>query len=149
MDPISLTAAVASLTFTCAKVTKCIHAVKSTYEVVPVTIIAMIAECATVSASLNQIQSLALSNPVALSSRMSPDGSLTKNFDDALTGCMITLTVIEDELEGMVEGDQGAGTVGFKARAKFVWNEAAMDALLRQLRGQQTAIGLLVAVLQT
>ncbi|KAI9770156.1 MAG: hypothetical protein M1840_003606 [Geoglossum simile] len=149
MDPVSLTAAVAPLTFTCAKIIKCFHAVKSTYQTAPVTVITMIAECATVSASLNQIQSLALNDPVALSSRMSPAGSLTKNFDDALTGCMLTLSVIEDELEGMVEGDLGAGTVGFKAKAKFIWNEAAMEALLRQLRGQQTAIGLLVAVLQT
>jgi hypothetical protein len=149
MDPVSLTAGVASLTFTCAKVIKCFHAIKSTYQTAPVTIIAMTAECASVSASLNQIQGLVLSNPVALSSRMSPASSLTKNFDDALTACMLTLSVIEDELEGMVEGDQGTGTLGFKAKAKFLWNEAVMAALLQQLRGQQTAIGLLVAVLQT
>jgi hypothetical protein len=149
MDPVSLTAAVATLSFTCAKVTKCFHALKASFRIAPVTIISMITECTTICTALSQIQSLVLKDPVALSSRMTPYSSLTTSFDDALTGCMLTLSVIEDELGGMVEGERGAGTIGFRAKVNFVWNEDTMVALLQQIRGQQVAMGLLIAVLQT
>ena len=142
MDPVSIIAAVTSLTFTCAKVIKGFQTVWATYRNAPATVISMITECATISAALSQIQILVLKDPVALSSRATPMNALDTNFDDALTGCMITLSLIEDEVERV-------GKAGFKAKAKFVWNEDTLAALLDQIRRQHHALSLLVVVLQT
>jgi hypothetical protein len=149
MDPLSITAAVASLIFTCAKVTKCFQAVKSTYSSAPTTITSMTSECAVISTALSQIQSLVLKDPIILSSHLSSQNSLQTCFENVLTGCTLTMSVIEEEIGKLIEGEQGMGTVGFKAKVKFIWKEDMMVDLLQQIRGQQSALSLLTTVLQT
>ncbi|KAI9780330.1 MAG: hypothetical protein M1839_006753 [Geoglossum umbratile] len=149
MDLLSITTATVSLTFTFAKITKCFLVIRDTHKSASITVTAMIAECNMISTSLSQIPSLVLKNPVALSSRLALQSNLVASFEDSLIACQLTLSVIEGELEYVVGGEQGVGSLGFKARAKFVWKEYTMITLLGQLRGQQAAIGVLVSILQT
>ena len=149
MDPLSISLAVASLTFSFAKVTKCLFAIKDTYKNVPITVVSMIAECNTINLAFTHLQSLVQKNPVALSSSFISQDTLSKTFDDALTGCMFTSSAIERELKNLVEGEEGLGSIGFRARVGFIWDEDTMNHLLQHLRGQHTAVSTLVTLLQT
>ncbi len=145
MDPLSVTVATASLTISVAKISQFLAKVKGSYDQAPMTVAAMMAECKTISTALTHLQTLTLEKPVALSSNLASPGTLMTSFDNALIGCMEVLSVIECELNKLVED---SGTMGFGARVRVLWNEETMSRLLQHLRGQHTAIGTLVSLLQ-
>jgi hypothetical protein len=73
---------------------------------------------------------------------------LLATFDTALVGCMVIVSCIEDEIKSMKIEEPGQGSLSVKQKVKAVWNEENIKELVGQLRGQQTALGLLMQTIQ-
>lgn len=104
---------------------------------------AIYSESTIISASLGHIQSLVLKSPDAISSSLQSRPELDSAFDTALTGCMLVFSVLDDEIQRLNQNPNDP-----KRRMVYLWKEDTMKELLQQLRGQQTALTLLVQALQ-
>jgi len=149
MDPLSILGLVGSLVPMCVKITKSLNDVKSKYSQSNATISAIICECSVIATALTHIEKLAKQDPRALASRLDPNTSqLGSSFELALNGCSITLIVLNDEIQKMI-GSEKTGFLSWKSKAKYLWNEEGMKDMLTTIRGQQSALHLLVTAIQT
>lgn len=148
MDPISITAAVLSITATSLKVARGLNYIREKYKHAQLTISAISTEATVVSASLSRMQGLILRDADDITGQLQDGSELTKIFDCALTGCSVVLDVIDDEIQKLVEASNGEEETGWSARCRLIWNEDLMRDLLVQLRGQQTALTLLLQGIQ-
>lgn len=151
MDPFTISMAVAPLILSSAKLTMIISAVKDSYKNAPTTLIATSTECRVMHMTLSKIQGLVYRNESALSSRLTAQKPLREAFDDALTGCRMTLAALNLELDKLVEPKTAMRTTefGFQAKARLVWKEAIMKQLLDQTRGQMTSLHYLIQFLES
>ena len=151
MDPFTISTAVAPLILSSAKLTMLISAVKSSYTNAPVTLIATSAECRVMHMTLSKIQGLVYKSDSDLSLRLTTQKPLREAFDDALSGCRMTLAALDFELEKLVEPKLGTQTTGFGFRAKvrLVWKEDIMKQLLDQTRSQMTSLQYLIQFLES
>ena len=69
-------------------------------------------------------------------------------LDVALTGCMVIFSCLESELQKIVAGVPDPSQMRWRSKARMMWNEHRLSELLNALRGQQTAINLLIQLLQ-
>lgn len=104
---------------------------------------AMYSERKVISASLGHIQSLILTNPEILRSNLQSRPDLENILDSALTGCILVFSVLDDEVQTLHRNVTYIGT-----RVAQLWEEGTMTDLLTQIRGQQTALSLLIQALQ-
>jgi Fungal N-terminal domain of STAND proteins len=148
MDPLSITAGVASLVGTCVKTVRSLKAAVDTYKLASLTISAITSECSVISATLSQIQDLFLQNPDTLASKLGSQSQLHAAFETTLTGCSVTLAALDDELQKLTEGQGATGESSRRARLKYVWNENTMKELLQHLHGHHGGINLLLTALQ-
>jgi len=147
MDPLSLTANIITLTATCLKTTKALSDLRSRYKHAQATISGLSTESTLICAALSQIQSVFLQRSDAIATQLRSRSQLFTTFDTALTGCSVVFAVLDDELQLLLRyGDNHE--IGWVEKAKLLWKEDSMIESLRQLRGQQTAINLLLQVLQ-
>jgi hypothetical protein len=94
-----------------------------------------------IAASLSQVQNLLHQDT------LQSKPQLLETFDRALTGCRVVYGCLEEEVrELVVKAD--ADDLKFKDRAKFLWKEDTFKELLTQIRGQQSALSLLIQGLQ-
>ena len=94
-----------------------------------------------IAASLSQVQNLLQHDAL----REKPQ--LLETFDRALTGCRVVYGCLEEEVRELrikAENDE----LKFKDRARFLWKEDTFKELLTQIRGQQSALSLLIQGLQ-
>ena len=96
-----------------------------------------------ISASLGHIEGLISKDPEAVQSTLIFRPELERTFDQGLAGCVLVLSILDDEAQKLYDGADSA--VG---RAKYVWKEQTMNELLQQISGQQTALSLLIQALQ-
>lgn len=103
-----------------------------------------------ISASLAQIQMLLLQRPDLADAWKSHQAHLPMVLDQALTGCMVIFSCLDIEIQRLTGGDPGARPNGIqrRQRARMVWNESHLNDLLSSIRGQQTAITLVIQLLQ-
>lgn len=148
MDPISITGTVLSITARCLTTAKALYDLRGKYKSAQTTISAICSECTVISASLTRIRSLVVQNTDVLSTQLSFRPELGTAFDTALTGCMVVFRVLDDEVKKLTSGGDGTAKLGFKVKARYLWDEETMKELLQQIRGQQTAISLLIQALQ-
>lgn len=94
-----------------------------------------------IAASLSQVQNL-LQHDALLSKPQ-----LLETFDRALTGCRVVYGCLEEEVRDLVTKTEN-DDLGFKDRARFLWREDTFKELLTQIRGQQSALSLLIQGLQ-
>lgn len=94
-----------------------------------------------IAASLSQVQNLLQYD--ALQSKP----QLLETFDRALTGCRVVYGCLEEEVRELVLKSQNED-LKFKDKAKFLWKEETFKELLQQIRGQQSALSLLIQGLQ-
>jgi hypothetical protein len=94
-----------------------------------------------IAASLSQVQNLLHHD--ALQNKP----QLLETFDRALTGCRVVYGCLEEEVRDLVVKAE-ADELKFKDRAKFLWKEDTFKELLTQIRGQQSALSLLIQGLQ-
>lgn len=149
MDPLSILGLVGTLVPMCVKITKSLNDVKTKYSQSNATVSAIITECSVIATALTHIENIAKQDPKGLASRLDPSTSqLGSSFELALNGCSITLLVLNDEVQKIV-GPEKAGFLSWKSKAKYMWNEESMKDLLATIRGQQSALHLLVTAIQT
>ncbi|MCJ1346152.1 hypothetical protein MMC31_004366, partial [Peltigera leucophlebia] len=151
MDPFTISLAVAPLILSSAKLIKLASAVKDSHKTAPTTLIATLTECRVIHMTLSKIQGLVYKNESDLSSRLAAQKPLREAFDDALTGCRMTLAALNLEMDKLVEPERGTQTTGFgfRAKAKLVWKESIMKQLLDQTRGQMTSLQYLIQFLES
>ncbi len=142
-----------STTKLCLSTTKSLYDLRGKYKDAPLIIVSICSETSVISASLAQIQSLLLqrqhtADPV----RPQPElpALLLDVLDQALIGCKVVLSCLDLEMRPILEGEPGSSppAAGWRARARLVWNENKLSELLGALRGQQTAIGLVIQLFQ-
>ena len=148
MDPLSITAVVASITAHCLTTAKTLTELKNKYREAEMTIAAMCSETTVISASLAYIQNLLLRNPDVMATHLQSRPELQSTLDTALTGCVVVFSVLKDELEKLTASGNDGRELVWAAKAKYLWNEGMMKDLLQQIRGQQTAFILLIQMLQ-
>lgn len=118
-----------------------LYDLRSRYKDASVLITAIYSESMVIAASLSQVQNLLLHD--ALQSKP----QLLETFDCALTGCRVVYGCLEEEVRDLVVKAE-ADKLKFKDRAKFLWKEDTFKELLTQIRGQQSALSLLIQGLQ-
>ncbi|KAK2756183.1 hypothetical protein FQN54_005591 [Arachnomyces sp. PD_36] len=146
MDPLSITTSVASLLVACSQVVRIATDIRGKYKTASLTISSIATECGTVTTALSHLQVLAITRPEPF------DSNTTNMFECVMTGCKLTLSVLEEYVTELSEGATDMSTpvpMTVKSKAKVVWNEPEMKELLQQLRGHQSSLTLLLTVLQS
>jgi hypothetical protein len=69
-------------------------------------------------------------------------------LDVALTGCMVLFSCLDTEIQRIVAGTPDPAQIRWRSKLRMMWNEQKLNELLNALRGQQTAINLLIQLLQ-
>lgn len=143
--------AVASLVLSSTKLAMLISAVRDSYQNAPTTLTATLTECKIIHIALFKIQELIYQSESDLSSRLKAQAPLREAFDGALTGCRMTLSVLNFELDKLVEPkkDTNSVEIGFQVKARLVWKEDIMKQLLDQTRGQMSSLRHLIEILES
>ncbi|KAH8695832.1 hypothetical protein GQ44DRAFT_779701 [Phaeosphaeriaceae sp. PMI808] len=139
MDPVSLTAAVASLVINAAKSVATLKNLCDAYSEAESTIQSICTQTTVVSTSLTHLQMILLQNPDTIKEELLPV------LDIAVTGCTVIFSCLEREVSTLPT----AHAPGFLERIKLLWNQKQMDTFLQHFHGQQTALTMLLQLLQT
>jgi hypothetical protein len=111
-------------------------------------ITAICSESTVISASLAQIQSLLLQRQ-DLSRVWASRTELPAVLDQAVTGCMLIFSCLDAEIQRITGGStQNAALRRWRPRLRMMWSESQLNDLLSSIRGQQTAMTLLIQLLQ-
>lgn len=154
MDPFTISAAVAPLVVSSVKLAMVVNAIKTSYQNAPITLISASTESNLMHACLCKIQGLVYRNEGHLSAQLRSQKHLTEAFDQSLSGCRMTLDALNCEVIKLVEPNQNGDKVGrfemgFRAKARLVWNEDVMKRLLDHTRGQINSLECLISILET
>src|SRR5436190_4339003 len=115
MDPISLIGLAAGLIPMCAKVGKSLNDARSKYVASSMTVSAIVSECTVIAAALSQLEQVARNDPQGLSLRLDPrDSQLGISFELALSGCSLTLTALNEEIDKLT-GKESTRLLGWKS----------------------------------
>jgi hypothetical protein len=125
----------------CIKSAKELYDLRSRYKDASVLITAIYSESMVIAASLSQVQNLLQHD--ALQNKP----QLLETFDRALTGCRVVYGCLEEEVQELAAKAEDDHLTR-KDRAKFLWKEDTFKELLTQIRGQQSALSLLIQGLQ-
>ena len=148
MDVFSAVAACASLATNLVRSGRALATLYEKCRDAPHSIVMMQTECTVLAAALAQLES-AMSGSRA-SQWSSCPSSVVEAMDLSLTGCALTLSILEKEISKLTNVI-GASTsaMGKSDRVKYVWKEESMTELLQQLRGQTSALTLLLKALDS
>jgi hypothetical protein len=146
MDPLSITVSVSSLLMVAAKVVKSISDVRDRYKDAAFMLASIASEVAVIHASLAHLQNSMLADVQTLASRLTPQ--ITSIFDTGLLGCALALSVLDDEVQGLVQGADLTEGVSAKKKMQYALDPDRLKELLTQIRGQQIAITLLLTTFQ-
>ena len=136
MDPLSITAAVITLTTRCTATAFELHRAFNHYDNAPQTIAALEEETELLKASLNQVQ-----KALQKHSEASRTADLEDIFTIAVKGSRATLLCLEEEFENLKERSD------WRARIITLWKEDTMKELLEQLQRKKISIILLIQCL--
>lgn len=100
-----------------------------------------------INAALSQLQSLLFKDGKGVVLRLNERSDLYGTFDIALTGCRMLFSCLEMEIADLKVAVSANGTLESKDRKKVAWKEDTMVEILGQLRGQATALNLLLQAL--
>ncbi|KAF2128514.1 hypothetical protein P153DRAFT_376644 [Dothidotthia symphoricarpi CBS 119687] len=141
MEPVSALFGVMAAIPQCIQSAKSLYDLRSRYKDASILITAIYSESMVIAASLSQVQNLLQHD--ALQNKP----QLLETFDRALTGCRVVYGCLEEEVRDLVVKAE-EDDLKFKDRAKFLWKEDTFKELLQQIRGQQSALSLLIQGLQ-
>ena len=110
-------------------------------------IVAICSESTVISASLAQIQSLLLQRQ-DLAEVWKSRTQLPVVLDQALTGIMVIFSCLDAEVQRITAGTSDPGRLRWRPRLLMLWRESHLNDLLGSIRGQQTAMTLLIQLLQ-
>ncbi|KAH0536008.1 hypothetical protein FGG08_007091 [Glutinoglossum americanum] len=142
MDPLSIAAAATSIIFTIVKSGKHFATIYGCYKEAQHSLFMLQTECTVLAAALSQIQAH-FSGSVSNRIERLPQ-TVMEALEMSLLGCTMTLSILTEEIERLVQGIELSETLKRKDKAKYVWKEDVMLSLVQQLRGQSMALGLLL-----
>ena len=148
MDPLSISSAIGGLVTVCGRTITTCQAIVSSIQNAPRILSSIQAECSTTREALSHIFVLINKSDTTALAHLSSNVLLSQSFDVALTGCTVTFSVLDNELDKVLKQSGSEGTLGFHQRAKFVWHEDVLKGAMEELRGQRDALNLLVTVVQ-
>lgn len=148
MDPLSISSAIGGLVTVCGQTISTCRAIIGSLQDAPRILSAIQAECSTTRESLSSIFILINKSDTTALSYLSSSDTLSRSFDIALTGCTVTFSVLDNELQKILKHSENEGKLDFRQRAKYVWNEGVLKDAMDELRGQRDALNLLITVVQ-
>ncbi|KAF1999629.1 hypothetical protein P154DRAFT_216300 [Amniculicola lignicola CBS 123094] len=148
MDPVSLTAAILSVTFNCAKATIGVHNLIRTYEDVPSLLSAVCTDCSLISLTLSRLEMLLLQEDEYASARFA-DQSVVETIAKALKECEVTLSELDSKATKIMEGIVEEGVKRVWKKVRFMWEESDMEGLSNRLRYHQISLSSLLQVFQS
>lgn len=155
MDPLTLSMAIAPLILTSARLAILVAVVRDSYRKAPTTLLSTLTECHLMHTALSRIHGLVFRNETELAARLQGQKCLHEAFDKALTGCRITLTALNLEVEKLVEPKQQQGKmkegpmeIKICAKVKLIWKEDAMRHLLEHTRGLTVSLHFIITILE-
>lgn len=125
----------------CIQSAKELYDLRSRFKDASVLITAIYSESMVIAASLSQLQGLLQQD--ALKNKP----LLHETFDRALTGCRVVYVCLDEEVRELAKKADN-DNLKFKDRTKYLWKEDTFKELLQQIRGQQSALSLLLQGLQ-
>ncbi|KAL6708142.1 hypothetical protein ACN47E_003326 [Coniothyrium glycines] len=141
MEPVAAMIGIVAALPQCIQSAKELYDLRSRYKDASVLISAIYSESMVIAASLSQVQNLLQHD--ALQSKP----QLLETIDRALTGCRVVYGCLDEEVRDLVAKADN-DDLRFKDKAKFLWKEDTFKELLTQIRGQQSALSLLIQGLQ-
>lgn len=141
-EPLTLTLTILGVIGRCTNTTQSLYTLQSHLRAAPTIISDFENEISILSSALYRIQTIvATGRPFS--------HSLLEPFDSALLGCTQVISSLDLEiskLNGTANEDEEQRSRGkrFITAVRYVWNEDVFQDLLRRLRGQQSALYLLL-----
>ncbi|KAK3941399.1 hypothetical protein QBC46DRAFT_340532 [Diplogelasinospora grovesii] len=149
MDPISIASTILVIAGKCITVTKSLSDLRGRFAHANLTISAICSESAVVNAALYRLQHLFNDESTQAFSRFRGRPDLSANIDLALTGCTLLYSCLDDEVRKLRFALDNAGRrLTTTQKAKAVWKDGTMKGMLQQIRGQATALNLLLQCFQ-
>ncbi|KAJ4302795.1 hypothetical protein N0V90_001686 [Kalmusia sp. IMI 367209] len=141
MDPISGTIGMIAAIPQCIEAAKQLYDLRERFDQASILITAIYTESMVVAASLSQVQRLLHGTTL----QNKPE--LRETLDRALTGCWVVYQCLDEEVRDLAR-KVDVNDLRKRDRARFLLKEANFKELLQQIRGQQSALGLLIQGLQ-
>jgi hypothetical protein len=148
MDPLSVIASVASLVGVCAQLVSKCRGIAESYSDAPQILSSLALECATIRDSLSLVHVYMHKDDAIASPLLSSNDDLAEKFKTALTGCTVTLSVLESELQKIVKDNEPGSEMKASNKVHFVWNQDGLNTRILELRGQRDAFSFLITVVQ-
>lgn len=146
MDPLSIAAAASSLVVTVVRNGRALAIVFEKYQDSQRCIFLMQTECTVLAAALSQLQMFFSKIPKSTLSRY-PE-YVMEALDLSLVGCTLTLSILGKEIDNLLQSIQDSEAKMSKSKKiRYLWKEESMAELLQQLRGQSSALTLLLKAL--
>lgn len=149
MDPITIGATVASLVTTCTKAGMTCNTLIGKYKSAPQTLASIQTECTTIKAALSYVYWLINRDTELLSTQLCAQGPLAETLDVALTGCTMTFSLLDSELQRLYDRGDDGQSYGKREKLRYVWDEGLATTILGNMRGLQGAVTLVLTALQT
>ena len=121
----------------------------SKYKTAPAILTSIRTERITIKAALSYVNCLMKRDTELLSSQLKAHGPLVEIFDVPLTGCALTFSLLDIELQKLYDRSKDHDSYRWKHKMKYVWNEDQAKAILDHMRGLQSAVNLMLTALQT
>lgn len=146
MDPLTISATVLGIAGKCVTVARDLSILRDKYTHASLTISAICSESAVVNAALCKLQSLFSQPQDEGFVRFQSRPELASACDTALTGCTLLYSCLDDEVQSLRIQAPANATVEltWSQKSKVVWKDATMKELLQQIRGQTSALNLLL-----
>lgn len=148
MDPLSISASVASLSGACVVTAKKLFDVVGKFKDAPKTVHEIFSEAKVISLSLSQLHGIFVSDEHTILSEALLTPDVRTALDTALTGCTLTLSCIENETRSLSTKLDRDRKLNFADRSKVVWKDDKFKELLQQLHRQHNVIAILQQGLQ-
>ena len=142
MDPVSVISIVtgaASLAFQCAQVAKALHDMSGKFKDAHMTISSALQELEIIQLAWERIERLLRT----WEDNDGADAELLLRLSRQLEFGDMIMTALGEDISGYQRG-----SYSFRRRSKVVWNESLFRAHQDRIRGQATAMTLLLSVLQ-
>lgn len=150
-DPLSITTGVITLVASSIKSVQAIQTWYGKYKIADLSLASTRTECAAIRVALLQIQELLVQNN-SKSKKGESDSFIVhalEEYEGVLGSCSITFSVLNERLTELNQEKVDKNNEGtFKSKLKLVWNDAEMDVLRQNIRGQAAAINLLLSAFQ-
>ena len=149
MDPFTICTTVASLVKTCGTAATTCNGLLSKYKNAPQILASIRTECATIKTALSYVDWLVKRDTKLLSSQLKAHSPLAETLDVALTGCAVTFSLLDIELQKLYDKSKDQDGYKWKDKMRYVWDEDRAKNILDHMRGLHNAVNLVLTAFQT